>query len=108
MKRILHLKGNINVKCDNSLCDYTLYFENPKEDVYNIQILKTQLNKPCPKCGENLLTESDYKSSKTLLKFINFVNYLFGWLGKEEPTSNQKPIHLHVHNGFNIKLDEND
>lgn len=55
------------LKCDN--CDWndsTITFENYKE----------YLNKPCPKCGTNLLTEEDFKNAETLRLILNFINSL--------------------------------
>ena len=52
----------IKVKCDN--CDW---FTN---DV-NIIEITDWINKLCPKCNENLLTEEDYKD------FIIFLDYCF-------------------------------
>ena len=62
--------------CDNSKCDYKILSEtgNPNEDI------SMYLNKPCPKCGENLLTERDYKKNLYLLSVINWINKWFSWL----------------------------
>ena len=49
------------IKCDNNLCDY--YNKHVKcEDYIN------WINKPCPICGENLLTQSDYDMVQIILK----------------------------------------
>lgn len=59
---ILNLGG---LQCDN--CDWsdeTILIENYNE----------WLNKPCPECGANVLTEEDYKNSQTILQAINIVN----------------------------------
>lgn len=57
------------LKCDNPSCDYR-----------NFDILETEMvnwvNSPCPKCGENLLTEEDYKNSLILKKSVEFINTL--------------------------------
>ncbi len=34
------------------------------------------VNKPCPKCGENVLTESDFELAKTFRARVDFVNSL--------------------------------
>lgn len=58
------------IKCDNSNCDFNDM--NVKVDDY-----ENWLNKPCPKCGENLLTENDYKSTLFLLKMVEVANSIF-------------------------------
>ncbi len=51
------------IKCDNPKCDYV--DESVKMEDYD-----QWLNKPCPKCGENLLNEEDYFMVKTLLALV--------------------------------------
>jgi len=34
------------------------------------------LNKPCPKCGANLLTEEDYLNAKKTMAMVDYVNSL--------------------------------
>ena len=52
-----HIQG---IKCDNKDCDYqdmsVSYEDYPK-----------WINKPCPKCGANLLTVHDYKVCQTVM-----------------------------------------
>jgi len=60
----LNIKG---IKCDNSNCDY-YDMEVPFEDYDN------WLDKPCPKCGMNLLTQEDYNNIKMLICIKDFVN----------------------------------
>ena len=42
------------------------------------------LNKPCPKCGYDLLTRKDYNNCLRNIKIINYVNnsykYFFKWI----------------------------
>lgn len=54
------------IKCDNTNCDY-------KIDV-NYSEYINYVNKPCPLCGENLLTEKDYKSAKLVHGVVNLFN----------------------------------
>lgn len=58
------------LECDNPTCDYTDTAESDFSDM-NIYI-----GKPCPKCGENLLTEDDYKNSQNVLNVVNYFNAL--------------------------------
>ncbi len=64
------------LQCDNPNCDWidpTITFDNYKD----------WLNKPCPKCGENLLTDEDYKRAEALRLTVDFINSLSeGELGK--------------------------
>lgn len=60
----LNIQG---IKCDNESCDYIdmgVKYEDYKE----------YLNKPCPKCGENLLTEEDYNATKQIVAITKFMN----------------------------------
>ncbi len=62
---VLKIEG---IKCDNPDCDF-------KDDSVVYEDYKVWLNKPCPKCGTNLLTEADLKAVKKLKKFANIVNF---------------------------------
>ena len=42
------------IKCDNPNCDYK-------------DMSVRYLNKPCPKCGQNLLTKHDYNVAKMVM-----------------------------------------
>lgn len=58
------------IKCDNPNCDFvdmSVEFED----------YENWLNKPCPKCGRNLLTDHDYFITKTLFAVTNVVNKIF-------------------------------
>lgn len=52
------------IKCDNSVCTYE-DMSVKREDYL------TWLNKPCPKCGDNLLTQKDYDALIKLEKIMN-------------------------------------
>lgn len=41
------------IKCDNPKCDY-------KDESVTYEQYPEYINKPCPTCGENLLTQEDY------------------------------------------------
>jgi hypothetical protein len=62
------LKINVGgIKCDNKECDYkdmTVRFEDYNE----------WLNKPCPKCRSNLLTQQDYDAIKAMIDIAKIVN----------------------------------
>lgn len=60
------------IVCDNESCDYKI--ENETKDP-NVDI-SSFINKPCPKCGENLLTEEAYATHMNLLNFVKAINSL--------------------------------
>lgn len=61
--------GNFDKKCDNPSCDF-------RDDTVEFQNYRAWLNKPCPKCGANLLTQKDLNAVKTLIKITNIVNWV--------------------------------
>jgi len=55
-KTVIEIKG---LRCDNPKCDYVnddILFEN------------YVVGQPCPKCGDNLLTQEDYDLCKQALE----------------------------------------
>lgn len=61
----LNIRG---IKCDH--CDY-------QEPNVKFEDYEKWLNKPCPKCGENLLTEADLNSVKMMVQLANVANEMF-------------------------------
>lgn len=80
-ERHVELVGGGGLKCDNSNCDYTN--EEIKIEDYEIWV-----DKPCPKCSENLLTKEDYDNLKGFLAIKDFINSL----SKEELDSMVSPL----------------
>ena len=78
------------IKCDNPNCDYI----NP--DV-KISEYEDWLNKPCPKCGANLLTEEDYGKVKMLMAIVGMVDEM------DIPTDPDEPM---VTMSFDTKTNE--
>lgn len=82
------------IKCD--ACDYN----NP--DV-KVEDYKDWLNKPCPKCGENLLTEEDYNNVQMILQIVGMANEVL-----PDRVPNEKTVTMSVEmNGtgdMNLKL----
>lgn len=62
----LTIKG---IKCDNPDCDF-------RNDTIEFIKYKEWLNKPCPKCGANLLTQKDLNATRRLIKLSNLFNKL--------------------------------
>lgn len=59
------------IKCDNQSCDYM--DKSVKYEDY-----ADWVNKPCPKCGSNLLTQADLDSLNQLLGLANAINSKIG------------------------------
>lgn len=55
--------------CDNTNCDW-------QDGTIKQKDYKEWIDRPCPKCGENLLTKEDYKSSLDLMKIVDFIKLL--------------------------------
>ena len=87
------------VVCDNPSCDYT-------ESYTETTSLIDYVNKPCPKCGENLCTEQDYKTYMGMMKTVKWLNKWFSWLtwfySKKSYEKNQDVVSIHVHDGIKV------
>jgi hypothetical protein len=58
------------IRCDNKNCSY--------EDMsVPFDQYESYVNKACPLCGENLLTEKDYNITKELMEGKNMIKNLF-------------------------------
>lgn len=55
------------LKCDNPKCDWI-------DNTVTVEAYPQWINKPCPKCGENVLTEEDYRNSEMLLAVAHIMN----------------------------------
>ena len=87
MKKNIEFQGG-GVQCDNPKCDYV------DPDV-PIDQYEEWVNKPCPKCGENLFTEDDYIKFQLMLKAMDFVNSLDL---PSDPTETMATMKVDVHN----------
>ncbi len=65
------------IKCDNPECGYT----DPTAKRENF---KDYLNKPCPECGENLLTQEDIDAVEAMEVMAKEINGLFPDLDTSE------------------------
>lgn len=57
------------IVCDNPTCDY-------EDNTVLVEDYKDWINKPCPKCGENLLTEQDLIDHNFFMEIANLLNRL--------------------------------
>ena len=55
------------IKCDNADCDYI-------DPSVALDDYPQWVNKPCPECGENLLTEGDYQATLMLIETAKALN----------------------------------
>lgn len=55
------------LKCDAKDCDYV-------DENITLEEYEEYLNKPCPKCGANLLTQEDIAAVKVMIKMIDMLN----------------------------------
>lgn len=75
------LEMNISgIKCDNPNCDYVNM--DAKFEEYD-----KWLNKPCPRCGANLLTEKDYKTTMAIVKMVSAMNNILPGRKQDEEVS---------------------
>lgn len=94
--------------CDNPNCDW-------EDKTIKWSEAHNWINKDCPKCGENILTQEDYDTTNELLEGIRIINSMsieeIEALGihlglSEEEVSSRKVSHVtvKVHNGFIYKI----
>ncbi len=101
------------IQCDNPECNYT-----NSEVTYEIQ--HEWIDKPCPKCGHNLLTQEDHDRFMMVMEGIKYINSLsqdeiniiLGSPLNEEEMENLKEdrvnIKIHTHKEIKIELDDQD
>lgn len=98
MRKLIETAHKPEVTCDSVKCDYTVSYTE-KED------LRSFINKPCPKCGENLCTQKDYDDHMKVLRAVNWVNKWFSWVtifsSKPKP-EDYKTFEVYTHKGIKI------
>jgi len=65
------------IKCDNPNCDFM-------DMSVKVEDYDKWLNKPCPKCGENLLTDDDYRNVQFLLAMEKIANEIYPKIEDDE------------------------
>ncbi|MFA9219865.1 MAG: hypothetical protein ACEQSL_01620 [Sediminibacterium sp.] len=101
MRKLIEKSQDSLITCDNPKCDFTIPYSEDME-AYTI----IYLNQPCPKCGENLLTEQDYIQHERILKVVNWLNRWFSWttyLVPKKVWDKRQTVSVHVHDGIKIK-----
>lgn len=98
MKKLIESKQEHSIVCDNPNCDFKVKNDGSDE----IETLNKYLNKTCPDCGCNLLTDEDYKTATNLIKTINWLNKYFSWLTIFSKKKASKKVSVKVHKGIKI------
>lgn len=65
--RIERISGGL--QCDNPSCDWT-------DETVKVENYKQWLNAPCPKCGENVLTQEDFDTVLKVMEMVDLINAL--------------------------------
>jgi predicted RNA-binding Zn-ribbon protein involved in translation (DUF1610 family) len=66
------------MKCDNPQCGFTT-----PTHITTAKQMSLWIGRPCPQCGENLLTEKDYKTFVIVENFLRSPPVrFFNWIGK--------------------------
>lgn len=100
MKKLIETSIKDLIVCDNPNCDFTI----PSKTGDANEDIKRYVNVPCPKCGQNLLTEKDYLNSQKVMNIVNFINKYFSWLTIFSfRNSKKQTILVHAYNGIKIE-----
>ena len=102
MRKLFEIEDTDLIKCDNESCDYTIV--NESGDINTP--LKHYINRPCPKCGENLLTVSDFRDFEKLRKTFNWYNKWFSWITIFYSKKNYTKVNVNVHEGIHLKKED--
>jgi len=101
-RKLIEVDQECGVVCDNPVCDFEIKNEtgDPNVDI------DMYLNVPCPRCGDNLLTEGDLYRYKKFLRVINFINKWFSWLVIFSSGKNYKEVKVSVHNEIKLEIEK--
>jgi hypothetical protein len=83
------------IKCD--CCDY-------RDDHVQFSDYKDYINRPCPKCRENLLTEEDYKRSLQLIRAVTVANRIVNVLKWLNPLHYYRLIFGDKRNYYDVSI----
>jgi ssDNA-binding Zn-finger/Zn-ribbon topoisomerase 1 len=101
MKKLIEKHDLGLIICDNPKCNFK--FDLNKSTIK----LEEFINRPCPNCGQNLLTQKDYNTSKKLIMIINFINKWFSWITifmSKKRLTKTYPVTVRIHNGIQIEI----
>lgn len=103
-------EGN-GLECDNENCDW-------EDKTIKWSDAHNWIDKPCPKCGENLLTQDDYDQTNLLFETIDSLNLMskdelvtlgesLGLTKEEIEDETLQHTKVKVHNGIHIEPGDN-
>ena len=77
------------IKCDNPDCTF-------EDDHVKFEEYPSYLNKPCPLCGQNLLTQEDLDNTNIVLGVVGMLNKVL-----PGPKEGDKLVHatMNIHDG---------
>ena len=81
MKKLIHDDDSDlgRLHCDNTECGYVLPEPLPWSEAL--------IGHSCPRCGDNMLTASDFKAVERMRSVVRGINKLFGWHGTKRQRS---------------------
>ena len=88
--------GDLTIKCDVPECDWREGGVKPIE-------ADSWLDKPCPKCGANLMTAEDLKRMKDVITMSDVLSEL---LGDWPENADMVKVKIETHNGIRFKAPE--
>lgn len=87
------------IQCDNEECDFI--DKSVKMEEYD-----EWLNKPCPKCGDNLLTEEDYNTVKDLTSLVSMFSEMMGEVPEDVTIEDYTKTEFELDGSGNLRLKE--
>ena len=106
-RQLLEVTERTIVVCDNPDCNYEVPAEASERTLAEkIKDLSFYLNKPCLICGDNLLTEKDFKTYITVQRFVAWLNKYFSWITwfySDKSWAKRNTICVHTHEGITIE-----
>jgi hypothetical protein len=109
MKQLIEILDNGGIVCDNPNCDFQDLSVTPENT-------HEWLNRPCPKCYENLLTQSDLDDFNRVMAAVTSINtlsveelsLLSGVSVEDMQKDGSTMAHVKTHNGIKITLLDGD
>lgn len=88
------------IKCDNPSCDY-------RDDSVSYEDYQDWLNKPCPCCGENLLTQEDLDNFKETMNQFKMMEEITSLYSEDELKIVLENMGIDINNLHNLPIFEN-
>lgn len=102
MRKLIEVEQNALVVCDRPGCGFEIGFNKTEDNKFLVMYVDTV----CPRCGDNLLTSTDYLQSRKIEKMVNWINKWFSWLtwfDSKKEVQNPQSFTVHVNDGVKIK-----